>query len=70
MIDALLDTERTLRKPQYIMAPEIPLVLQSCEFDDLKFTCSFGILNMKYNLFNLDNFLRRQMLDAFSELQC
>ncbi|XP_044509899.1 tRNA pseudouridine(38/39) synthase [Mangifera indica] len=41
VIDALLDTERTLRKPQYIMAPEIPLVLQSCEFDDLKFTCSF-----------------------------
>ncbi|KAL5776525.1 hypothetical protein ACOSP7_009451 [Xanthoceras sorbifolium] len=40
VIDALLDTERTPRKPQYTMAPEIPLVLQSCEFEGLKFTCS------------------------------
>ncbi|GAV70885.1 PseudoU_synth_1 domain-containing protein [Cephalotus follicularis] len=40
VIDALLDTERTSRKPQYTMAPEIPLVLQSCEFEDLNFTCS------------------------------
>uniref|UniRef100_A0A2K2AJE0 tRNA pseudouridine synthase n=1 Tax=Populus trichocarpa TaxID=3694 RepID=A0A2K2AJE0_POPTR len=27
LIDALLDTRRTPRKPQYLMAPEIPLVL-------------------------------------------
>ncbi|XP_057775881.1 uncharacterized protein LOC130994809 isoform X3 [Salvia miltiorrhiza] len=40
VIDELLDTERTSRKPQYKMAPEIPLVLQSCEFDGLKFKCS------------------------------
>ncbi|KAL5560089.1 hypothetical protein UlMin_036300 [Ulmus minor] len=40
MIDALLDTDKTPRKPQYIMAPEIPLVLHTCEFEDLKFTCS------------------------------
>ncbi|KAJ4701134.1 tRNA pseudouridine synthase [Melia azedarach] len=40
VIDALLDTEGTQRKPQYGMAPEIPLVLQSCEFEGLKFTCS------------------------------
>ncbi|XP_031275559.1 tRNA pseudouridine(38/39) synthase isoform X2 [Pistacia vera] len=40
VIDALLDIERTPRKPQYIMAPEIPLVLRSCEFESLKFTCS------------------------------
>ncbi|XP_042006937.1 tRNA pseudouridine(38/39) synthase-like isoform X2 [Salvia splendens] len=40
VIDKLLDIERTARKPQYKMAPEIPLVLQSCEFDDLKFKCS------------------------------
>lgn len=39
VIDALLDT-RTLRKPQYLMAPEIPLVLLSCEFEGLKFSCS------------------------------
>ncbi|KAJ0024792.1 hypothetical protein Pint_07845 [Pistacia integerrima] len=37
---ALLDIERTPRKPQYIMAPEVPLVLRSCEFESLKFTCS------------------------------
>ncbi|XP_022767999.1 tRNA pseudouridine(38/39) synthase isoform X1 [Durio zibethinus] len=40
VIDSLLDTEKTPRKPQYAMAPEIPLVLQSCEFEDVKFICS------------------------------
>ncbi|CAN4122161.1 unnamed protein product [Withania somnifera] len=40
VIDALLDIERTPRKPQFLMAPEIPLVLQSCEFEGLKFICS------------------------------
>ncbi|KAK3004594.1 hypothetical protein RJ639_019089 [Escallonia herrerae] len=37
VIDALLDVDQTPKKPQYKMAPEIPLVLQSCEFDSLKF---------------------------------
>ncbi|KAI4388731.1 hypothetical protein MLD38_001036 [Melastoma candidum] len=40
VIDALLDTEKTPRKPQYIMAPEVPLVLQSCQFEGLNFLCS------------------------------
>ncbi|KZV48868.1 tRNA pseudouridine(38/39) synthase [Dorcoceras hygrometricum] len=40
VVDVLLDIKRTPRKPQYVMAPEIPLVLQSCEFDVLKFICS------------------------------
>ncbi|KAG8369258.1 hypothetical protein BUALT_Bualt15G0132800 [Buddleja alternifolia] len=40
VIDVLLDIERTPRKPQYAMAPEIPLVLQSCEFEGLNFKCS------------------------------
>ncbi|KAB1220796.1 tRNA pseudouridine(38/39) synthase [Morella rubra] len=40
VIDTLLDTGRTPRKPQYAMAPELPLVLRSCEFEDLKFICS------------------------------
>ncbi|XP_019073406.1 uncharacterized protein LOC100244254 isoform X3 [Vitis vinifera] len=44
VVDALLDTERTSRKPQYAMAPEIPLVLESCEFEGLKFICSSGTL--------------------------
>ncbi|KAE8100348.1 hypothetical protein FH972_018255 [Carpinus fangiana] len=40
VIDKLLDTYRTPRKPQYSMAPELPLVLHSCEFEGLKFICS------------------------------
>ncbi|KAL7127829.1 hypothetical protein ABFS83_14G277300 [Erythranthe nasuta] len=40
VIDELLDIETSPRKPQYIMAPEIPLVLHSCEFEGLKFMCS------------------------------
>lgn len=40
VVDVLLDTEKTPRKPQYSMAPEIPLVLHSCEFKDVNFTCS------------------------------
>ncbi|BFG40949.1 hypothetical protein CerSpe_272220 [Prunus speciosa] len=40
VIDALLDIDRIPRKPQYSMASEIPLVLQSCEFEGLNFTCS------------------------------
>ncbi|KAL4651673.1 hypothetical protein ACB092_01G178000 [Castanea dentata] len=40
VIDALLDTDRTMRKPQYIIAPELPLVLHSCEYESLKFICS------------------------------
>ncbi|XP_027090772.1 uncharacterized protein [Coffea arabica] len=42
VIDLLLDTEKTTRKPQYTMAAEIPLVLQSCEFEGLRFICSSG----------------------------
>ncbi|KAK1315461.1 hypothetical protein QJS10_CPA06g00549 [Acorus calamus] len=42
VIDALLDISKTPRKPQYVMAPEIPLILQSCEFEDLNFICSPG----------------------------
>ncbi|XP_061345179.1 uncharacterized protein LOC133291022 [Gastrolobium bilobum] len=40
VIDMLLDTNRIPRKPQYTMASEVPLVLQSCEFEDIKFMCS------------------------------
>lgn len=40
VIDMLLDTNRIPRKPQYVMASEAPLVLQSCEFENLKFICS------------------------------
>ncbi|OVA08112.1 Pseudouridine synthase I [Macleaya cordata] len=40
VIDALLDTNKIPRKPQYTMAPELPLILQSCEFEGLNFICS------------------------------
>ncbi|PIA25450.1 hypothetical protein AQUCO_11400015v1 [Aquilegia coerulea] len=40
VIDELLDINRTPRKPQYVMAPELPLILQSCEFERLKYICS------------------------------
>ncbi|KAK6940081.1 Pseudouridine synthase I, TruA, alpha/beta domain [Dillenia turbinata] len=40
VIDALLSTNITHRKPQYAMAPDIPLVLLSCEFEGLNFSCS------------------------------
>ncbi|KAL2995277.1 hypothetical protein AAZX31_10G208400 [Glycine max] len=46
VIDILLDTARILRKPQYTMASEVPLVLQSCEFDNIKFMCSSGISDL------------------------
>ncbi|KAL3504607.1 hypothetical protein ACH5RR_034448 [Cinchona calisaya] len=42
VVDLLLDIEKTPRKPQYTMASEIPLVLQSCEFEDLRFICPSG----------------------------
>ncbi|KAL8131591.1 uncharacterized protein LOC141684342 [Apium graveolens] len=40
VIDVLLDVDKTSRKPQYNMASEMPLVLQSCEFEGLKFKCT------------------------------
>ncbi|RWW12005.1 hypothetical protein BHE74_00015322 [Ensete ventricosum] len=40
VIDVLLDTKKTPRKPQYNMAPELPLILRFCEFEDLEFICS------------------------------
>ncbi|XP_057519371.1 uncharacterized protein LOC130800046 isoform X2 [Amaranthus tricolor] len=40
VVDVLLDIRRTLRKPQYTMAPELPLVLHSCEFEGLRFFSS------------------------------
>lgn len=40
VIDELLDTSKTSRKPQYNMASEIPLVLESCEFEGINFRCS------------------------------
>lgn len=40
VIDELLDTNKTFRKPQYNIASDLPLVLNSCEFEGLSFRCS------------------------------
>lgn len=40
VLDVLLDTQMTPRKPQYTMAPELPLILRFCEFEDVNFICS------------------------------
>jgi len=37
VVSALLDVERTPLKPQYEMAPELPLVLYDCGFEDVRF---------------------------------
>ncbi|VVB11698.1 unnamed protein product [Arabis nemorensis] len=42
VIDTLLDIERTPRKPQYLLASEIPLVLRTCEYENVDFICSPG----------------------------
>ncbi|GJN07722.1 hypothetical protein PR202_ga25576 [Eleusine coracana subsp. coracana] len=43
IVDSLLDITRTPRKPQYKMAPEVPLILRSCVFDNANFMCSSGM---------------------------
>lgn len=42
VVDDLLNIQKTARKPQYVMAPESSLVLQSCEFQGLSFFCLPG----------------------------
>ena len=43
VVDSLLDIVKTPRKPQYTMAPELPLILRSCLFDKVSFMCSSGM---------------------------
>ncbi|XP_066349710.1 uncharacterized protein [Miscanthus floridulus] len=40
VVDSLLDIKKTPRKPQYKMAPELPLILRYCLFDKANFMCS------------------------------
>lgn len=37
IVEQLLDLDQFSRKPQYKMAPDLPLLLHSCNFDDLRF---------------------------------
>lgn len=39
-VDDLLDVHKTPRKPQYLMASELPLQLHACGFQGLSFKCS------------------------------
>lgn len=53
IIDVLLDIGKTPRKPQYNMAPDLPLILRSCEFEDINFICSSGnFISCLYHPYN------------------
>jgi hypothetical protein len=43
IIDEMLDLKKYARKPQYLMAPETPLLLFSCGYQGLSFHCHPGI---------------------------
>ncbi|URD85826.1 tRNA pseudouridine synthase [Musa troglodytarum] len=62
VIDVLLDTKKTPRKPQYNMAPELPLILRFCEFEDLEFICSSEARRTLHE--HLKNEVQRHMLQA------
>ncbi|GAB2270254.1 hypothetical protein Dimus_005159 [Dionaea muscipula] len=70
VISELLDIEMTNRKPQYTMASELPLVLQSCEFDCLQFMSTSDARQAVCE--HLDNECRSLILQAaiFHEAFC
>jgi hypothetical protein len=41
-VSELLDLRKFPRKPQYQMAPELPLLLHTCGFEDLEFRSTPG----------------------------
>ncbi|WOL12473.1 tRNA pseudouridine(38/39) synthase isoform X2 [Canna indica] len=62
VIDVLLDISKTCRKPQYNMAPELPLILQCCEFESLEFICSSDASQALHE--QLTSEVQRYMLQA------
>lgn len=59
VISRLLDIAQTPRKPQYDMAPDLPLMLHDCKFDNIAFAyagsqvdlfvaCHLSVLNSIY----------------------
>lgn len=62
VVDDLLNTQKTARKPQYVMAPESCLVLQSCEFQGLSFFCPPGSARFLY--MHWENLIRDHLLAA------
>jgi len=49
IIRKLLNVEEQHQKPQYLMAPEQPLLLYSCDYDNLCFNRSQGVFNRVFN---------------------
>ncbi|XP_078433973.1 pseudouridine synthase family protein isoform X2 [Wolffia australiana] len=62
VIDSLLDITKVPRKPQYNMAPELPLVLRYCKFKDIHFTSSREARKALYH--HLKTLLHNYLLQA------
>jgi tRNA pseudouridine38/39 synthase len=52
VVDSLQYITKAPKKPQYIMAPQLLLILLFCLFDKVCFVCSAG---MYINIFPLNN---------------
>lgn len=48
IVEELLDVKKIVRKPQYIMASETPLLLFHCGYQGLSFRCHPGIYMQDY----------------------
>ena len=59
-----------MRKPQYAIAPELPLVLHSCEFESLKFICSAGTYSTKDTHVNCVNLIPLLGMVAYLDQSC
>lgn len=72
IVDELLDVQKTVRKPQYLMAPDSDLVLESCAFQGLSFFCSSGsarLLHLHFENLMKEHLLRAAMLkEAYGQL--
>ncbi|XP_078160449.1 pseudouridine synthase family protein isoform X1 [Carex rostrata] len=71
IVDTLLDTNKIRRKPQYNMASELPLILRSCQFKDVTFSCSSDAnraliehLKNEYHNYMLQAAIFREALDC------
>ncbi|XP_026666419.1 tRNA pseudouridine(38/39) synthase isoform X2 [Phoenix dactylifera] len=62
IVDVLLDTDNTWRKPQYNMAPELPLILHFCKFESVNFICSSDASRVLHE--HLKNEFRSYMMQA------
>ncbi len=49
MVAEMLDVHKYVRKPQYLMAPELPLVLVSCGFQGVLFKSHPGSVILPFS---------------------